>query len=137
MLENVFTRLKHRINIKRKLGLFVYVFLKKVFFPVLSLFFVYILGLKYLNIWSKYMPKSKFKTNPSRLCVLYQPHFLLESRFREILCLSMLRPSFNNKYIMYINSRIQEYTINTVGCTLHTLNIHCSGTKLSSYMWDC
>ena len=68
MLENVFTRLKHRINIERKLGLFVYVFLKKVFFPVLSLFFVYILGLKYLNILSKYMPKSKFKTNP---CSIY------------------------------------------------------------------
>ena len=46
-----------------------------------------------LNIWSKYMQKSKFKTKPAdpapAVYVLYEPHFLLESRFREMSWLSV------------------------------------------------
>ena len=79
------------------------------FLCLLSFYFVYIMGQisiylsdhlalmctpakSLLNIWSKYMPNQSLKQTPadSAVCVLYEPNFLLKSRFREMSCISVL-----------------------------------------------
>ena len=63
-------------------------------------------------------PKSKFKTNPA-VCILYEPHFILESRFRDLswlsvyLCLWLKEKDFYKKIVIpayYFHSILRTKT---------------------------